>query len=189
MESSAPRARDGGPFTVDEVLARVDDGRLELGGIELLEGRLVPMSPQGTEHAALTVVVRRRLERAFGAGAHVRDHSPIPVGTHHLPEPDVLVVLGDPRDYLERHPTPAEIPLVVEIAKTSQARDRRKATAYAAAGFSTYWIIDLVGRTIEVRTRPDPEAGYVELHIVPADGAVTVPAEPIVTIPAADQGP
>jgi Uma2 family endonuclease len=40
------------------------------------------------------------------------------------PEPDVVVVRGNTRDYLDRHPGSQDLALVVEIADSTLERDR-----------------------------------------------------------------
>jgi Uma2 family endonuclease len=76
------------------------------------------------------------------------------------PEPDFTVARGDKRTYLTRHPGPADVGLVVEVADTSLQRDRDdKARIYARAGIATYWIVNLIDRQVEVRTGPASAAG------------------------------
>jgi Uma2 family endonuclease len=43
---------------------------------------------------------------------------------------------------------------VVEVAQTSQGRDREKARDYAAADVPEYWIVDLAARNVVVHRRP-----------------------------------
>ncbi len=67
------------------------------------------------------------------------------------PEPDLCVVRGERDDYTDHHPSPADIALIVEIADSSLARDRgEKRDNYARAGIPLYWIVNLVGRQLEV---------------------------------------
>ena len=76
------------------------------------------------------------------------------------PEPDRCVVRGTVRDYEERTPEPADIALVVEIADSSLAEDRKLAAeVYGPAGIPVYWIVNLVDRQVEVYTDPGP-GGY-----------------------------
>ena len=161
-------------FTVDEVLKMVEAGILDDDEhVELLDGELVVMSPQGPAHSALTVELSRRLDRAFGDGFHVRDHSPLHAGEYQLPEPNVIVTRGLPREYMRRHPAGDDVVLVVEIAETSQHRDRRKARIYAA-GVPVYWLVDLAARRIEERTMPDG-GEYRTLRVLSEADAVDVP--------------
>jgi Uma2 family endonuclease len=66
----------------------------------------------------------------------------------------VSVARGSARDYEKRHPGPADIALVVEITRTSAAKDRRLARVYGAAGIPVYWIINVPKRQLEVYENP-----------------------------------
>lgn len=129
--------------------------------IELVGGHLVVKEPQHTSHAAATRLVARALEAVFGAGWDVRAGLPVALDDDSEPEPDVSVVSGGPRDYLDDHP--ARPVLVVEIAYSSLGYDRRyKASLYARAGIAEFWIVNLVERKLEVHRGPvaDSAAEY-----------------------------
>jgi Uma2 family endonuclease len=49
--------------------------------------------------------------------------------------------------------------MVVEVADTTLAKDRRRRRIYGPAGIPIYWIVNLVGRHVEVYTEPTSE-GY-----------------------------
>ena len=71
------------------------------------------------------------------------------------PEPDFSIARGDARTYLTRHPNPADVGLIVEVADSSLLRDQRdKTRIYARGGIPCYWIVNLVDRRIEVYSRP-----------------------------------
>lgn len=169
-------------FTADEVLRMVEAGILdEDEPIELIDGELITVSPQGPRHRALTVKIHGVLERAFGAGHHVQDHSPIDAGLDSLPEPDVAVVRGEVDALMDRHPAGDDLVLVVEISVTSQRFDRAKAAVYARAEVPEYWQLDEPARRLYVST--DPAGGeyravciYTEGDEVPV-AATTVKVE------------
>src|SRR2546426_7750866 len=69
--------------------------------IELLDGLMVVKEPQGSWHAATVAHVQRVLQRAFGDRYHVRTHAPIALDEMSEPEPDLAVVRGKPRDFLQ----------------------------------------------------------------------------------------
>jgi Uma2 family endonuclease len=79
----------------------------------------------------------------------VREEKPIALDEQSEPEPDAVVVPGQPRDYLDALPSrPA---LIVEVAETSLAIDRlRKGSLYARAEVAEYWIVNLVDEVLEV---------------------------------------
>jgi Uma2 family endonuclease len=73
------------------------------------------------------------------------------------PQPDIVLARGDHTTYRTRHPGPADIGLVVEVADTSLTVDRNDmARIYARAGLPVYWIINVVDRQVEVYTDPRP---------------------------------
>jgi Uma2 family endonuclease len=74
--------------------------------------------------------------------AHGRTEKPLALGEWDEPQPDIAVVLGGWRDYLNVHPTPEQVLLVMQIADTTREFDLgRKADVYAAAGIKDYWVV------------------------------------------------
>ncbi len=123
--------------------------------VELIDGVLLVAEPQSSSHFAAVRLAELALARAFGAGWDVRGQGPIALDDTSEPEPDVAVVRGGPRDYVDAHP--AEPVLVLEVALTSLAFDRGpKSSLYARAGRPEYWIVNLVDRLLEVRRNPVP---------------------------------
>jgi Uma2 family endonuclease len=119
--------------------------------IELLQGLLVEMSPQGPPQAAIIQRLTTLLTPALVGRAEVRVQLPLAVSEDSLPEPDIAVVA--PGAYDRAHPTTAL--LVIEVAETSLKKDRLvKAALYAAADVPEYWIVDIPGGVIEVHTGP-----------------------------------
>lgn len=126
--------------------------------IELLEGWLVHKMPKNPSHRALTLLVRRALERLISFGWYVDSQEPITTMDSE-PEPDIAVVRGDTTDYLDRHPGPEDTALVVEVAEATLRRDRGiKKRIYARASIPVYWLVNLVNQTVVVYTEPDPAA-------------------------------
>jgi Uma2 family endonuclease len=146
--------------------------------LELLDGLLVVREPQGSLHASTVAQVARVLERAFGAGWHVRQHAPLALDDASEPEPDVAVVAGEPAAYRTAHPGSAA--LVVEVADSSLRLDRRlKAALYARNRLQEYWIVNLADGTLEVARdpRPTPEAPEswrsAVVEVLPASASVS----------------
>src|SRR5918994_1610747 len=105
--------------------------------IELLDGLLLVKEPQHSPHRTSVLLVAKAVDRAFGDGWFVQSQSPIILGHRSEPEPDVCVVRGSPRDYVDAHPRrPA---LIVEVAQSGLRRARgRKAAGYARARITDY---------------------------------------------------
>lgn len=137
--------------TYDRMVA---SGALEGEPVELLEGLLVEvMSPQSPSHAA---VIERLTRYLGGARARVRVQLPLAVPPDSEPEPDLALVAEEPPP--GSHPRTAL--LVVEVSFSSPLVDRGvKAGLYARAGVPVYWLVDVLGRTVEVRGDPGAD-GY-----------------------------
>jgi Uma2 family endonuclease len=155
---------------VDTYNHMVESGALEGQPVELVEGLIVDvMSPQSGSHA--TVV--RRLERHF-ATVHgwAQAQLPLEVVPDSMPEPDLALLAEEPPP--GRHPRTAL--LTVEVAVSSHQVDRgAKAGMYARAGVPAYWLIDVPGRAVEVRTEPGPD-GYGRCEVFREGAVVPSPA-------------
>lgn len=132
--------------------------------IELIDGEIIThMSPQKCPHGIVIDLVVIALDRAFGSGYYSRERQPLRLGTLSVPEPDIAIVRGSPRDYLEGYPLTAE--LLVEVADSSLNIDRgRKLRLYAREGIPEYWIANLVEDCVEVRRKPSGE-DYTDTRI------------------------
>jgi Uma2 family endonuclease len=129
--------------------------------VELIEGQVLQMSPMRPKHTTAVALAEKILIRAFGDGRYVREQSPLSLGSHSQPEPDIAVVNGVIRDYSNKHP--AHALLVVEISESTLAFDRTtKAKIYADAGIEDYWIVNLVDNCLEVQRQPVPGDGYAQ---------------------------
>lgn len=145
--------------------------------VELLEGWLVTKMPKSRRHTLSTRRTRAALTEIVPAGWYVDSQEPITTDDSE-PEPDVVVVRGSDNDYLDRHPAPAEVALIVEVADATLQRDRTlKQRLYASAGITTYWILNLQDEQLEVYTEPAGEgeqAAYVRRTIYKASDSVSV---------------
>jgi Uma2 family endonuclease len=156
------------PLTAHEMDRMVASGILgEDERVELLDGMLVQLSPKGPEHGAVMARLVRWLAPLLVAGTHsLRTEHPLRVPDERsLPEPDLVLVEGDPPT---EHPTTAV--MVIEVSVTSREIDTTiKPVLYASAGVPDHWVIDVPGRRIE--TRRDPGAdGYRTLDVIEPGG-------------------
>ncbi len=158
------------PLSVEDYHRMIDAGVFaDADRVELLEGVLVEMSPISPEHAQAVRRLTKHFAGAMAAGVvDVSVQSPITrPGDRSEPQPDLLVIASEP---LEGHPETAL--LAVEVAVTSHAVDRlQKARIYARAQIPEYWLVDVPGQTVEVRTEPTAD-GYVQTRIARAGDAI-----------------
>lgn len=158
---------------VDTYNRMVLTGALEGLHIELLDGLLVEMSPISPAH---TIVVTR-LMRHFAAAPQwwTQVQSPVEIRPRSEPEPDLLVAAHEPPP--GQHLRGALI--AIEVAVSSHRADRgRKAALYSDADIPNYWLVDVPGRAIEVRTRPGPH-GYERCDIYREGSVVPSPLDSV----------
>ena len=145
---------------VDQYHAMIRTGILtEDDSVELLEGWLVVKMPQTPPHRVTVRLTYKALESIVPTNWYIDTQAPITTADSE-PEPDIVVVRGDPRQYLDHHPTPQDLALVVEVADASLAYDRNiKVGLYARAGIPETWLVDLQNERVEVFTLPTSQ-GY-----------------------------
>jgi Uma2 family endonuclease len=147
----------------------VESGALDDQRVELIDGRIVDMSPQTSEHSAVIAWLTHLMA---GREVFLRVQLPLHVAPDSVPEPDLAITDTEPS--ADRHPTTAL--LVVEVAVSSHALDRgRKAELYAAAGVPEYWVVDVSGRSVEVHREPRPAGGYGTVTVHKGDDELTPP--------------
>ncbi len=153
--------------------AMVDAGLLDGAPVELLEGVLVEVSPQGEQHSRPIMLLTRWLARNLPDQYFVRPQLPLAATEHSEPEPDLAVVTDTPG----RHPGTAI--LTIEVTVTTQRLDLEvKPLIYAAAGVREYWVIDVPRREVVVHTGPTDSAGYTSRVRRSWDEALLVPVDP-----------
>jgi Uma2 family endonuclease len=181
IPSEAPR------MTVERYFGLVAAGVLsEDDRVELLEGVVVAMTPSNPPHDTGVTLATLALVRAVAERAVVRTQCSLVIGRHSVPEPDVAVVPGSPRDYEERHPEAAH--LVVEVADSSLQQDRlTKAAIYANADIPEYWIVNLRDGVLEVMRDPDPaQARYRDVRTCRRGDRVEIATLPAATVAVED---
>ena len=142
------------PFTVEEYHRLAEAGILtDEDRVELLEGFVVPKMIHNPPHDTSVKLADEALRGRLPTGWHTRVQSAVTIGDSE-PEPDVAVVRGSIRDYAVTHPGRGDIGLLVEVAESSLAKDRRKRQVYARTEIANYWIVDLEDRQVEVYSDP-----------------------------------
>jgi len=146
-------------LTVDQYHELIRNGTLTKDDpVELLEGELVTKMPKSPAHCMVTQLTRAALAKVVPAGWYVPTQAAVTLDDSE-PEPDVMIVRGEPRDYPDRHPGPQDVALVVEIAHSSLDRDQTlKKRLYARTQFPVYWIVNIPDRQLEVYTEPSGPA-------------------------------
>ncbi|MFN0121969.1 MAG: Uma2 family endonuclease [Blastocatellia bacterium] len=178
-------------WTREEYYKMAEAGFFEGKRVELIFGEVIEMSPMGRPHVMAVKFGARTLEKAFGKGWFVQTQAPLDLGLESDPEPDIAVIAGDDRDYLDTHPDTAA--LVVEVAESTLKADRKvKGSLYAGAGIEDYWVVNLNKRQLEVYRRPivdkSAPSGFIygNMQILNEEDSVSPLAKPKAVIRVAD---
>jgi Uma2 family endonuclease len=114
--------------------------------------------------------------------AIVRCQDPISLPNNSEPEPDIVIARLRSDDYINSHPSPADIILVIEVADSSIKFDRdTKAPLYAAAGISEYWIVNLIDDRLEIYRQPSGSI-YTSIQIVTPPQSISLPEFPEISL-------
>lgn len=161
-------------FSVAEYYRMAETGILRPDArVELLDGRIIDMSPSGPFHGGVT----KRLIRFFTALAKgrwiVSAQDPVHLDEYSEPQPDLMLLQPAPDDYTTRHPAPEDVFLLIEVADSSLTLDREeKLPAYGRAGIRECWILNLPARTIETYRAPHFTGYSTTTTLRPGDKAV-----------------
>jgi Uma2 family endonuclease len=177
IDHQLPRAMPGRQepyrFRVDQYERMGDAGILtESDRVELIDGQVMNKMTKNRPHVVAAQLAHDALVRLLPAGWYVGKEDPVRISGVSEPEPDLAVIRGHPRDYLEQSPAPSEVALVVEVAESSLAFDQTdKLRIYASAGIPAYWIVNLIDRRLEVYSDPDSGGYRTRIDLGPSDTA------------------
>ena len=138
---------------------------------ELIAGQIILMVAKGTPHVVTLQLLSSHLAEQLGAeqlsrSTLIRTQDPIHLDNSSEPEPDLVIVNGGILDYVDRHPQPADIHLVVEVADSTLKYDCEvKNQLYAQANIPEYWVVDVKNRQVHIFRDPTP-TGYTSQLIV-----------------------
>jgi len=179
-----PRSRR---FTLEEYAQLTEIGFFkEDDRIELIRGELIEMAAKGTKY---TVCCQRLLKVLLPllTDMTLRCQDPVQLLSGSEPEPDFVVVRDRADDYLDAHPSPDDILLIIEVADSSIEYDRTfKASLYAEANIFCYWPFNVLDTQLEVLEQPfqkaNGEFAYRSQQIYSKNQTVTLPSPLVGTL-------
>jgi len=148
-------------FTTEEYYRMGETGVIKPDArVELLDGEIIDMMPIGPFHGGVTKRLNHYFARLGKGRWLVAVQDPVHLDKHSEPQPDLMLLKPVPGDYTDRHPGPADVFLLIEVADTSLAYDcQDKLPAYGRAGISEVWIVNLEDQSVELYREPHM-AGY-----------------------------
>jgi Uma2 family endonuclease len=159
------------------------------GRYELIDGEVISKVGQNPPHAFVINRLMAWVAAVFGVD-FMRVQVTMEVAAEdneiNRPEPDVVVTAQPATAYLDQHPGPADVLLVVEVSDTTLRFDlRNKILLYARAGIAEYWVADIVGRRFIVHRQPEGER-YTEVLEYGAEDMISPLSRPEASVRVAD---
>jgi Uma2 family endonuclease len=147
-------------ITVGEYHRLADAGVFGELRVELLDGRVTPMSPMNPAHASALVRVRRLFDALFDENeAAIRPQCPVTFDEGWEPHPDFVV--AKPGDWEDTHPRAEDIHLIIEVSETTLREDLAiKVPCYARNGVTEVWVVDLAADVVHVHRDPSASDHY-----------------------------
>ncbi|MBD1822983.1 Uma2 family endonuclease [Cyanobacteria bacterium FACHB-DQ100] len=168
-------------WTINRYHQAVEAGIFEDVPVELLNGELVEMSPEGVPHSSLSDEAAEYLREQLRGLAKVREAKPITLPNRSEPEPDISIVQLPVEIYRSHHPYVENIYWIIEYSNTSLQKDLEvKSKVYAEAGICEYWVVNL--KTRELNVFRNPVNGEYQEQTVLTEGVVSPLAFPNVQI-------
>ena len=150
-------------WTVEEYHCLIETGLLAGRQVELLDGKIINMTPELPIHRVTYRRGVKYLEKLLGAakGTRSRDRavvfatSPIILPSNGEPQPDICVAIPPESRYDNRHPTPQDIYWLIEVSNSTLSYDlNEKAHFYARDSIQEYWVIDIPHCKLWVHRQP-----------------------------------
>lgn len=160
-------------WTVEDAARMVTSGVLTpQDRVELLDGEVVDKVVIGHRHVAAVLRLTQLLVRACADRLILSVQNPVVLNPHSAPEPDLAVLQRRSDAYATGLPRAQDVVVIIEVADSSAAQDRRyKIVRYAAAGIPEVWLVDLVNRALECYREPHPQGYDVEERLTAGDVA------------------
>jgi Uma2 family endonuclease len=144
-------------WSVADYHQMIETGLLEGKPVELLEGQIIEMSPEGVPHRFTNHTVVKYLRSLLTDLAEVFESHPITLDNSE-PEPDITIARLPEIIYAQHHPYAEDIYWLVEIANKTLIKDlSEKTITYARNGILEYWVIDLPHKKLWVFTNPQDD--------------------------------
>ncbi|MEM8673548.1 MAG: Uma2 family endonuclease [Cyanobacteria bacterium P01_G01_bin.67] len=167
-------------WSIEEWHDLVNSGVLAGKRVELLEGAIIVMSPEGIPHRNTNHKVVKYLRKLLDGIAEVYESHPITLDNSE-PEPDIAIVRLPESIYDSHHPYPEDIHWLIEISNETLTKDlEQKTITYARNRIPEYWVIDLKNNKLIVHTQPQSNC-YAQISEYQT-GTISLLAFPQITL-------
>lgn len=153
--------------------------------VELIEGRIVDMTPIGTRHSACVNRLNSLFDRKLQGRVIVSVQNPVLLLKEESESgPDITLLKYREDFYSDQLPKAEDVLLLVEVADTSVDYDRGiKIPLYARANIQEVWLVNLMENCIEIYSSPR-SGGYEFSKTIRNDQTISPKAFPDISLTA-----
>jgi Uma2 family endonuclease len=131
-------------WSLDDYHQMIEIGLLADRPVELIDGEIIQMSPEGVPHIFYCRGTAKYLRSILGDRAEISEAHPITLPNDSEPEPDIAIIRTPDTLYQTRHPQPDDIFWLIEVSNSTLVKDLGvKQDLYARSGIPEYWVMNL----------------------------------------------
>ena len=165
-------------YSLEEFFKMGELGLFKDQRVELIDGEVIVLPPQGKAHLQAVRRLTERLVLQFHGRAFVSTQCPLildGVGRVYL-EPDLALLRLPQERHDDKFVEPADVQLTIEISDSTLNDDRTdKLKRHADNGVLEYWIFNVGSDRLEVNR--EPEAGRYKTQLEFEAGQAVAPLE------------
>ena len=167
-------------WSIEDYHQMIAVGILSERHVELLEGQIIEMSPEGPLHRKINDSVAEYLREKLRNRAKIYEAHPVSLPDSE-PEPDIAVVRLPVSLYDNVHPSTEDIYLLIEISDSTLEKDlEQKRIIYARAGILEYWVVDLKAQQLILFRQPS--GGNYQIQQIYKQGTISLLSFPNVQL-------
>lgn len=144
-------------FKVHDVHRIIEAGFLpEDNQTEIINGEIIEKMPIGSKHAGTVKRIAEFFRDLTRNTALISVQDPVQLSVFDEPQPDIALLKRRSDFYTKKHPTAADVFLIVEVSDSTLVYDKQtKINLYASAQIAECWIVNLSKNVIEIFTQPE----------------------------------
>ena len=152
-------------WSLDDYHQMIEIGLLDDRAVELIDGQIIQMTPEGVAHSFYCRETVKYLRSVLGDRAEVSEAHPITLPNNSEPEPDIAVVKTPYTIYKTRHPIPGDIFWLIEVANATLVNDLGvKRELYARSAILEYWVMNLQANELVVFKHLTADGYQSQIH-------------------------
>jgi Uma2 family endonuclease len=168
-------------WSLDDYHQMIESGLLDNRSLELINGEIIQMSPEGVSHSFYCRGTAKYLRSILGDRAEISEAHPITLPNDSEPEPDIAILRTPDTLYQTRHPLPNDVFWLIEIANSTLVKDLGvKRELYAQADIPEYWVMNL--QTVELVVFRNLAVNEYQSEICLSNGTISPLAFPDISI-------